>query len=42
MSVNKAMISFKRKAKKAITIPNKPTLTRFKVWCVANQGFLLL
>jgi hypothetical protein len=42
MLVDKVMISFERKAKKATTIPNKPMLTRFKVWCVANQGFLLL
>jgi hypothetical protein len=40
--VNKFIIGFERKAKEAITIPNKPTPTRFKVWCVANQGFLLL
>jgi hypothetical protein len=42
MLVNKAIIGFEGKAKKAITILNKPTPTRFKVWCVANQGFLLL
>jgi hypothetical protein len=42
MSVDKAMIGFKEKAKEATTIPNKPTPTRFKVCCVANQGFLLL
>jgi hypothetical protein len=31
MLVNKAIISSKEKTKKAITIPNKLTLTRFKV-----------
>jgi hypothetical protein len=42
MLVNKVIIGCKEKAKKAITISNKPTLIRFKVWCVINQGFLLL
>jgi hypothetical protein len=31
MLVNKAIIGFEGKAKKATIIPNKPTLTRFKV-----------
>jgi hypothetical protein len=31
MLVNKAMISFKEKAKKVTIIFNKPTFTRFKV-----------
>jgi hypothetical protein len=35
------MIGFKGRAKEATTIPNKPTFTGFKVWCIANQGFLL-
>jgi hypothetical protein len=40
--VNKAIIGFKGNAKEATTIPNKLTLTSFKVWCAANQGFFLL
>jgi hypothetical protein len=42
MLVNKAIISFKKKAKEATTIFNKLMFIRFKVWCVTNQGFLLL
>jgi hypothetical protein len=42
MLVNKAIIGFEEKAKEVITILNKPTFTRFKVWYVANQGFFLL
>jgi hypothetical protein len=42
MSVNKAIIGFEENTKEATTIPNKPTPTGFKVWCAANQGFLLL
>jgi hypothetical protein len=42
VSVDEAMIGFEGNAKEATTIPNKPTPTGFKVWCAANQGFLLL
>jgi hypothetical protein len=35
------MIGFEGRAKEATTIPNKPTLTGFKVWCITNRGFLL-
>jgi hypothetical protein len=31
MSVNKAIIGFKENTKEATTIPNKPTLTSFKI-----------
>jgi hypothetical protein len=31
MLINKAMIGFEENAKEAITIPNKPTPTGFKV-----------
>jgi hypothetical protein len=35
------MIGFKGHAKEATTIPNKLTPTGFKVWYIANRGFLL-
>ena len=42
MSVDKVMIGFEGQASEATIIPNKPTLTSFKSWCIANSGFLLL
>lgn len=34
------MIRFEGKSKAATTIPNKPTPTGFKVWAIAQKGFL--
>ena len=35
------MIRFKGKACKIITIPNKPIKTGFKVWIIANIGYII-
>ncbi|CZT13758.1 uncharacterized protein RCO7_07121 [Rhynchosporium graminicola] len=41
VAVDEMMIRYEGRAKEATTIPGKPTPTGFKVWGVAQQGFLL-
>ena len=42
LSIDEAMIGFEGRASETTTIPNKPTPTGFKTWCITNRGFLLL
>jgi hypothetical protein len=35
------MVRFEGRAKETTTVPNKPIPTGFKVWGVAQRGFLL-
>lgn len=41
MAVDEIIVRFEGHAKEATTVPNKPTPTGFKVWAVAEAGFLL-
>lgn len=39
--VDEIIIRYEGRAKQTTTIPNKPTPTGFKVWAIAQQGFLI-
>lgn len=41
LAVDEMMIRFEGRAKETTTVPNKPTPTGFKVWGIAEQGFIL-
>jgi len=41
LAVDEIMVRYEGHAKEATTIPGKPTPTGFKVWAVADGGFLL-
>jgi hypothetical protein len=41
LAVNKTIVRFTGRAFKTVNIPSKPTLEGFKVWAVANQGYIL-
>jgi hypothetical protein len=39
--VDEIIIRYEGRAKETTTVPNKPTPAGFKVWAVAQRGFLL-
>ena len=40
--MDEIIVRYEGRAKETTTIPNKPTPTGFKVWGVAQRGFLIL
>ena len=40
--MDEIIVRFQGRAKETITVPGKPTPTGFKVWAVAQRGFLIL
>jgi hypothetical protein len=41
LAVDEIIVGYEGRAKETTTVPNKPTPTGFKVWAVAQRGFLL-
>jgi hypothetical protein len=41
LAVDEIIVRFEGRAKETTTIPNKPTPTGFKVWGIAQRGFLI-
>ena len=41
LAINKTIAQFTSQAFKTVNIPTKPTLEGFKIWIVANQGYIL-
>jgi hypothetical protein len=41
LAVDEIIVRFEGQAKEITTIPNKPTPTGFKVWGIAQRGFLI-
>jgi hypothetical protein len=41
LAVDEIIVRYEGRAKEATTVPNKPTPTGFKVWAVAQRGFLI-
>ncbi len=42
MVVDEIIVRYEGRARETTIVPNKPTLTGFKVWGVAQRGFLLV
>jgi hypothetical protein len=42
LAVDEIIIRFEGRVKEITTIPNKPTPTGFKVWGIAQRGFLII
>ena len=42
LAVDEIIVRFEGRAKETTTVPNKPTLTGFKVWGTVQRGFLIV
>jgi hypothetical protein len=42
LAVDEIIVRFEGRSKETTTVPNKPTPTGYKVWGVAQRGFLIL
>jgi len=42
VAADEIIVGYDRQSKEVVTIPSKPTPTGFKVWAIADRGFLLV
>ena len=42
MAINEIIVQYEGRVKETITVPGKPIPIGFKVWAVAQRGFLIL